>query len=93
MAKTFPIPSSPDDRAKILKNMEDISGWFTSIEEKRLLIKSTIDAVSKAYEIPKPILNKFAKAFHKDKQLKEVRDATSEFTDLADALVPPKEDE
>lgn len=57
--------SSPADRAKIKKMLEEVSNSMTRIAAERDLIKETITEVSKEFELPKKYLNKMARTYHK----------------------------
>lgn len=57
--------SNPADRAKVKKMLDEISASYTRIAAEKDLIKETIADLSKQYEIPKKILAKMAKTYHK----------------------------
>ena len=57
--------SSPADRAKIKKMLEEVSNSMTRIAAERDLIKETITEVSKEFDLPKKYLNKMAKTYFK----------------------------
>lgn len=57
--------SNPADKLKIKKMMGEISNSYTRIEAERDLIKDTIDALSKEYEMEKKQLRKMSRIFHK----------------------------
>lgn len=70
------IPSSPEDRARIKSCMEELSNSFTRTEAERDFVKEAIAALSEEVEIPKKVLNKMAKIFHKQNLSEVVGDVT-----------------
>lgn len=64
--KEFAIPSSPEDQKKIRQVMETISDSYTRIEAERDLIKDEIAGLAEKYELPKKLLSKMARTFHKN---------------------------
>ncbi|HET8689165.1 MAG TPA: hypothetical protein VFM18_21345, partial [Methanosarcina sp.] len=61
---TFPIPSSIDARNRIMTKIREISGHLDTIEGEKADIKKIIEDLEEEFEIPKKILNKFAKDYH-----------------------------
>lgn len=59
------IPSSPEDRKRIKTCMEEISNAFTRVEAEKDYIKEAIQSLSEEVDIPKKVLNKMARVFHK----------------------------
>lgn len=57
--------SSPADRTKIKKMLQEVSNSMTRIAAERDLIKDTITEVSKEFDLPKKYLNKMAKTYFK----------------------------
>lgn len=84
---TFALPSSPEDKKKILANMQDISDSMVRIQSEKDFIKETISAMSEDYELPKKFLNKFAKTYHQQ-NYKDVLGEAQDFEDMIAALVP-----
>jgi uncharacterized protein YukE len=92
MAKSFPIPSSPADRNKIMAAVREMSGAMTRMEGEKDYIKETLKKLEDEYNVPKKLLNEVLKAYHKD-AANEVREAHAEFEELLDALIPPPSEE
>lgn len=84
---TFALPSSPEDKKKILANMQDISDSMVRIQSEKDFIKETISAMSEDYELPKKFLNKFSKTYHKQ-NYKDVIGEAQDFEDMISSLVP-----
>ena len=61
----FIMPSSPADRKEIMDKMLEISGSKTRMEAERDFQKQTINDLCDKFKIPKRLLNRFAKAYHK----------------------------
>jgi len=59
------IPSSPKDLARIKGAMQEVSNSFTRMEGERSFIKEAINDLSDEVDIPKKILNKMSRVFHK----------------------------
>lgn len=57
--------SNPTDRVKVKKMLDEISASYTRIAAEKDLIKETIADLSKQFEIPKRVLAKMAKTYHK----------------------------
>lgn len=61
---TLVLPSNPADRKAIKAALQEISGSKTRAEAERDYQKDTIAEISEKYELPKPLLNKLANAYH-----------------------------
>lgn len=85
--KSFPIPSDPVQKEKIMKIVRDVSGFMAKIDSNKDLIKEQLDGLSKEHQIPKRILNKFVKAYHKNSFAEDVG-VNEEFMELTLALQP-----
>jgi len=59
------VPSSPEDRKKILDALVEISASLTRIEAERDLIKDILVSVEDKFELPKKYIRKLAKIYHK----------------------------
>jgi len=59
------IPSSPKDLARIKGAMQEVSNSFTRMEGERSFIREAINELSDEVDIPKKILNKMSRVFHK----------------------------
>jgi hypothetical protein len=78
--------SSPADRTKIKKMLDEISNSMTRIAAERDLIKETVSELSKEFELPKKYLNRMAKVYHKQNfQIEQANH--EEFEDLYTSIV------
>ena len=65
MSSNVIVPSSPEDRKKILDALVEISNSLTRIEAERDLIKDILTTVEDKFELPKKYTRKLAKIKHK----------------------------
>jgi len=72
------IPSSEEDRKKIRGAMEEISNSYTRVEAERDFVKDAINTLADEVDIPKNILRKMAKIYHKQ----NITDVVSEVEDI-----------
>jgi hypothetical protein len=66
--------SSPEDKKKLKGAIQEISNSMTRMEAERDLIKEIIKEQSDQFQIPKKILAKIAKTYHKQNLTQEVED-------------------
>jgi hypothetical protein len=66
--------SSPEDKKKLKGAIQEISNSMTRMEAERDLIKEIIKEQSDQFQIPKKILSKIAKTYHKQNLTQEVED-------------------
>jgi|TARA_B110000908_G_scaffold144629_1_gene174376 hypothetical protein len=59
------IPSSPADIAKIKGAMQEISNSYSRQESEREFVKEAIMDLADAVDVPKKVLGKMARIFHK----------------------------
>jgi archaellum component FlaC len=59
------LPSSPEDRKKIMNAIQEISNSLTRIEAERDLIKEILVDVQDNFNLPKKYTRKVAKIYHK----------------------------
>ena len=83
----FPMPTDPAMQKRIMDCVREVSGSFTRVEAERDLIKEAIKVLSEETQIPKKILNKFARSYHKS-NFSEVVGGNEEFEALVRALQP-----
>lgn len=72
------IPSSDEDRKRIRGAMEEISNSYARTEAERDFVKEAINNLSEDVDIPKNILRKMARIFHKQ----NMADVVSEVEDI-----------
>jgi Zn-dependent M32 family carboxypeptidase len=66
--------SSPEDRKKIKDAVQEISNSMLRMEAERDLIKEIVKDVSDNHQIPRKIVAKIAKTFHKQNLTQEIAD-------------------
>lgn len=59
------IPSDPNERKKMENSIKEISNSLTRIESEKDNIKSIVSDMVDVYTIPKTIINRIAKIYHK----------------------------
>jgi Zn-dependent M32 family carboxypeptidase len=77
--------SSPEDRKKIKEAVQEISNSLTRIEAERDMIREIVKEVSDTHQIPRKIIAKISKTFHKQNLAQEVSDH-EDFVDLYDTV-------
>jgi hypothetical protein len=86
----FVMPSSPADRKHIMDVMSEISASKTRSEAERDFQKEAIKELFDTYKIPKRLLNRFAKAYHKQSYTEELS-VDSDFETLVEVLAKPSQ--
>jgi hypothetical protein len=79
------IPSSPEDRKKILGAVQEISNSLTRIEAERDLIKEILQDVEDKFELPKKYTRKVARIYHKQ-NFTEVQQEQSELETIYETV-------
>jgi hypothetical protein len=64
--------SNPADREKLLKVLAECSDSMTRIDAEKDLIRETIADTAKQLQIPKKLISKMAKVYHKQNYDEEV---------------------
>lgn len=77
--------SSPEDRKKIKEAVQEISNSMLRMEAERDLIKEIVKEISDNHQIPRKIIAKIAKTFHKQNLTQEVADH-EDFVDLYETV-------
>lgn len=81
--------SNPADRKKLLDCLKECSNSLTRIEGERDYIKEAVTDIAKQLQLPKRIMNKMVKVYHKQNYDEEV--ATQEqFEQLYETVVDLK---
>lgn len=88
----FPIPADDQVKKQIMDCVREVSASLTRVEAERDLIKEAIKKLSEDTQIPKKMLNKFARAYHKS-NFATVVGESEEFEALTLALQPKALDE
>jgi hypothetical protein len=78
--------SNPEDRKNIKLVLDEISNSMVRIAGEREYIKEAISDMSEKYEIPKKILNKMARIYHKQ-NFTEMVDENDELEALYENVV------
>jgi hypothetical protein len=82
----FVMPSSPADRKHIMDVMLEISGSKTRAEAEKEFQREAINDLFDKFKIPKKLLNRFAKAYHRS-SFNEEKAVDDDFELLVDTLV------
>ena len=78
--------SNPADREKLFKVLQECSGSMTRMEGEKDYIKESVAAISKDLQLPKKLVAKMVKVYHKQNYDEEV--ATNEqFEQLYETIV------
>lgn len=78
--------SNPADKQKLLNVLKECSASKTRIEAERDLIKEAVSDTSKQLQVPKKILNKMVKVYHKQNFDQEVAEQ-DDFQKLYETVV------
>jgi hypothetical protein len=84
----FVMPSSLDDRKKIMDCVQEVSNSMVRIEGEKAFIKDALADLCTKYEIPKALLNRFVKAYH-NRTYDTVLGENSDFETMVEILVKP----
>lgn len=88
MSNNVIIPSSPEDRKKILAALVEISNSLTRIEAERDLIKDILSSVEDKFELPKKYTRKLSKLYHKQNFI-EFQQEQSDVESLYETVTAP----
>jgi hypothetical protein len=83
------LPSSPEDRKKILASVQEISNSLTRIESERDLIKEILADVQDKFALPKKYTRKVAKIYHKQ-NFSEVQQEQEELEAIYETVTTTK---
>lgn len=79
---------SVEDKKVVKDAVIEISYSMTRIENERQQIKDIVDSISEKFDIPKPLIKKMAKIYHKD-TLKDEQVDFDEFITLYEEVIAP----
>lgn len=85
----FVMPSSPADRKAIMDAMIEISASKARAEGEATFQKEAVNDLYDKFKIPKRLLNRFAKAYHKQNYSEELA-VDSDFEAMVAILVNPE---
>ncbi len=64
--------SNPADREKLYKVIQECSNSMTRVEAEKDFVKESIDAISKNLQLPKKLVARLVKVYHKQNYDEEV---------------------
>jgi TRAP-type mannitol/chloroaromatic compound transport system substrate-binding protein len=76
---------SPEQKKELQNAVREISASMTRTEAERDLIREIVKDQSQKHSIPKKIINKIAKTYHKQNLTQEIADH-DEFVELYDSV-------
>jgi len=82
----FIMPSSEADRKIIMDAMQEISHAKSRMEGEQTFVKEAISELVDKFKIPKRLLNRFAKAYHRQTYTEELGQ-NSDFEHMVEILV------
>ena len=80
------IPSSPEDRKKVLNALQEFSNSLTRIEAEQSLQKEILARLEDEFELPKKYMRKVARVYHKQ-NLNEFKAEATEVEDIYESIV------
>lgn len=80
------IPSSPEDRKKVLGALQEFSASLTRQEAERDLQKEILARLQDEFELPKKPMRKVARVYHKQ-NLNEFRSEIADVEDIYESIV------
>lgn len=80
------VLSNPEDRKNVKLVLDEISNSMTRIEAEREYIKEAISDMADKYDLPKKILNRMARVYHKQ-NFSETVDENDELVVLYENVV------
>jgi hypothetical protein len=66
--------TSPEDIKKFKQAIQEISNSMTRVEAERDLIKEIVKEQSDTYQVPRKLVSKIAKTYHKQNLTQEIQD-------------------
>jgi uncharacterized FlgJ-related protein len=66
------LPSTPEDKLKLIAALKDISASMSRIEAERDLLKTLKNDICDELELNRKVLNKLARTYHKGNYSEEV---------------------
>jgi uncharacterized FlgJ-related protein len=66
------LPSTPEDKLKLIAVLKDISASMSRIEAERDLLKTLKNDICDELELNRKVLNKLARTYHKGNYSEEV---------------------
>jgi len=78
--------TNPADKQKLLGVLKECSASRTRMEAERDLVKEAVDSISKELQLPKKIVNRMVKVYHKQNFDEEVA-VQDQFQTLYETIV------
>lgn len=66
------LPSTPEDKLKLISALKDISASMSRIEAERDLLKVLKNDICDELQLNRKVLNKLARTYHKGNYIEEV---------------------
>lgn len=82
------LPSSPEDRKKIMNAVQEISNSMSRMESERELIKEILTDVEDKFELPKKYTRKVAKIYHKQ-NMSQVQQEQEDLLTIYETVTTP----
>lgn len=82
------LPSSPEDRKKIMNAVQEISNSLSRIESERDLIKEILSDVEDKFELPKKYTRKVAKIYHKQ-NISQIQQEQEDLVSIYETVTKP----
>lgn len=84
------LPSDPAVRKEILGFLSEMSASYTRMEAEKDLVKEALKNASDKYQIPKKLLGKLSKHYHKSSFASALNE-NEDFQALVEAIVPQED--
>lgn len=85
--QTIVLPTNPADRKAIMDAIIELDGSMTRMDAERDYIKETIKDLADKHQLPKKLLSKFARDYHKQ-QFRESIGTNEDYEALVATLIP-----
>jgi len=83
------LPSTPEDKLKLLQSLRELSASMTRVEAERDLIKNIKDNICEELQLNRKVLNKLARTYHKG-NFSEEQEINKNFETLYETVTNPK---
>jgi len=83
------LPSTPEDKLKLLQSLRELSASMTRVEAERDLIKNIKDDICEELQLNRKVLNKLARTYHKG-NFSEEQEINKNFETLYETVTNPK---
>lgn len=83
------LPSSPEDKLKLLGALKELSSSMTRVEAERDLIKNIKDDICGELQLNRKVLNKLVRTYHKG-NFSEEQEINKNFETLYETVTRPQ---